>query len=56
MILSFKCKETEKIWNEKLSLRFPSQIQRAALKRLIQLNAAAELNDLKRPQEIVWKL
>lgn len=49
MILSFKCKETEKIWHEKLSLRFPSQIQRVALRKLIQLNAAAELNDLKAP-------
>lgn len=49
MIINFKCQETEKIWNEKISLHFPQQIQRVALRKLIQLHAAVVLSDLKIP-------
>ena len=49
MIKSFKCKETEQIWNGKKSRQFPGNIQNRALRKLRQLNAAQTLNDLKNP-------
>ena len=49
MIKSFKCKETEKIWNEEFSKKFPHDIQKKALQKLRMLNAASLLSDLKIP-------
>jgi len=49
MIVSFKCKETEKIWNQELSKRFPLSIQKVALRKLLMLNAAKSLQDLRVP-------
>lgn len=49
MILSFECKETEKIWNGVASKKFPRDIQDRALRKLRQLHAAQTLNDLKNP-------
>ena len=49
VILSFKCKETEKIWNQERSLRFPVSIQRIALRKLFMLHRAKELQDLRIP-------
>jgi len=49
MIKSFKCKETEKIWNEKFSKKFPNDIQKGALKKLLMIEAANYLSDLKIP-------
>ena len=37
MIKSFKCKETEKIWNEEFSKKLPQDIQKRALKKLMML-------------------
>lgn len=48
MIQSFADKETEKLWNEEQSRKWPS-IQRPALRKLIQLNAAVSLEDLRFP-------
>ena len=48
MIGSFADKETERLWNTGHSRIF-STIARPALRRLIQLNAAESLNDLKAP-------
>ena len=31
MIKTFKCKETEKIWNEEFSKKLPQEIQKRAL-------------------------
>ena len=49
MIRSFKCRETEKIFNRYKSTKLPSEIQRAALRKLRMLNRSETLNDLKVP-------
>ncbi|MES0489603.1 MAG: type II toxin-antitoxin system RelE/ParE family toxin [Leptospirales bacterium] len=49
MIDRFSCKETEKIWNQVYSKKFPSDIQAIALRKLIMINRATDLNDLKVP-------
>ncbi len=49
MIRSFKCKETERIWQGQLSRRFPSGIQNRALRKLRQLDATATVADLRNP-------
>ena len=49
MIKSFKCKETEKIWNEKFSKKLPHDIQKRALQKLRMLHVASVLDDLKIP-------
>lgn len=49
MIQSFKCKDTEKIFNRTFSKKFPNDIQRVALRKLRMLNRATILNDLKVP-------
>ncbi|PCI39242.1 MAG: plasmid maintenance system killer [Rhodospirillaceae bacterium] len=50
MIKSFKCKETEKIWNGFKSKSFPGDIQDRALRKLRQLDASQNLDDLKNPR------
>jgi len=45
MIKSFRNKETEKIFNRQLSSKLPENIQRIALKKMLILDAASELND-----------
>lgn len=49
MIKSFKCKETEKIWNEIFSKKLPVDIQKRALQKLRMINSAGVLDDLKVP-------
>ncbi len=49
MIRSFKCKETEKIFNRDFSKKFPNDIQRIALRKLRMLNRAQNLEDLRMP-------
>lgn len=49
MIRSFKDKETEKIWNQEYSKKFPKDIQRTVLRKLIMLNRIKNLVDLKIP-------
>ena len=49
MILSFKDKETELVYNEQFSKKLPHDIQRTALRKLIVLNFAISLEDLKIP-------
>ena len=49
MIKSFKCKETEKVWNEEFSKKLPQDIQKRALTKLRMLNVAGVLDDLKIP-------
>ncbi len=49
MIKNFKCKETEKIWKREFSNRFSKDIQTTARRKLIMLDAASTLNDLKIP-------
>lgn len=49
MIKSFKCKEIQKVWSGKFSKKLPSDIQGIALRKLIMLDAAEKLSDLKVP-------
>ncbi len=49
MIESFACAETGLIFSGQLSRRFPAGIQRVARRKLLQLNAAAQLRDLAVP-------
>ncbi len=49
MIKSFRDKESEKIFDRQLSSKLPKNIQRVARKKLVILDAAIELNDLRIP-------
>jgi proteic killer suppression protein len=49
MIKSFKCKETEKIYNRLFSQKLPQVIQKVAMKKLWMLDAATNLEELKIP-------
>lgn len=49
MILSYGCKETEKVARGRLSRKLPSEIQRVAARKLKLLNDSVELNDLRVP-------
>jgi toxin HigB-1 len=49
MIKSFHDKETEKIFSRQISSKLPQNIQRIARKKLVMLDAAAQLNDLRTP-------
>jgi len=49
MIQSFGNKETERLWESEISVCFRA-IRRVALRKLIQLNAAERIDDLKVPQ------
>jgi proteic killer suppression protein len=49
MIKSFRDKESEKIFDRQLSSKLPQNIQRVARKKLVILDAAIELNDLRIP-------
>lgn len=49
MILSFRCKETARIWRGQTSRKFPADIQERALRKLRQLDAARTGEDLKNP-------
>ena len=49
MIRSFKCKETERIWQGRIGRKFPGDIQDRALRKLRQLDAAAIVEDLRNP-------
>ena len=49
MIVSFKSKETEKIFRGRYSRKLPQNIQRIAARKLEQLNAATILDTLRIP-------
>ena len=49
MIISFKDKDTELIFNQEFSKRFPISIQKTALKKLIMIDNAKSIQDLKIP-------
>jgi toxin HigB-1 len=49
MIRTFKCKETEKIFNRQRSRKFPPPIQQVALRKLRMLNRSVTLTDLLIP-------
>ncbi len=49
MIKNFSDKETEKIYNQQFSRKLHQSIQRIALRKLIMLDNATCLNDLRIP-------
>ncbi len=49
MILSFRDKDTEAVWNGDVSRRLPREIQQVARRKLRMLNNAKTLNDLRIP-------
>jgi len=49
MIESFKCKETEKIFNRRFSKKLPTDIQQAALRKLRMLHRSTSVEDLRIP-------
>jgi proteic killer suppression protein len=49
MIRSFKCKETEKIFNRYFSKKLPTSIQQLAYRKLLILNNAQSLESLNHP-------
>ena len=49
MIKSFADKETEKVYNQIFSKKLPHNIQRVALRKLIMIDNAGCLEDLKVP-------
>ncbi|MDH3691878.1 MAG: type II toxin-antitoxin system RelE/ParE family toxin [Gammaproteobacteria bacterium] len=49
MIKSFRCRETEAIWQGTVSRRLPRGIQQTARRKLRMLNNARALNDLRIP-------
>ena len=57
MIYSFKCKETEKVFNRNVSEKFPVEIQKTALRKLRILNRAEDLlvSPGKRMEDVTQK-
>lgn len=49
MIKSFRCKETEKLFNRLLSKKLPQDIQVVAFRKLRMLNRSNTFNDLRVP-------
>lgn len=49
MIVDFRCKETERVWQGLFSGKLPHDIQKAALRKLRMLNNARVLEDLRIP-------
>ena len=49
MIKSFKCKETQKIFNGVFSRKFPSDIQTRAYNKLAAIHVSLTIEDLKSP-------
>jgi proteic killer suppression protein len=47
MIKSFRCKETEKLFLRQRSARFHPDVHRIALRKLLLLDAAEKLEDLR---------
>jgi toxin HigB-1 len=49
VIRSFRDKDTERLFHRELIRRLPQAIQRVALRKLVQLDAATTLDDLRVP-------
>jgi len=49
VIKSFKCRETERIYQGRFSRRLPRDIQRLAARKLEMLTSASQLKSLKIP-------
>jgi len=49
MVESFRCKETEKLFNRRHTKRLPPSIHKTAMRKLWMLDAATQLSDLRVP-------
>ena len=49
MIRSFACRETERLFNDETARRLPANIQHVARRKLVMLNQARQLDDLRSP-------
>lgn len=49
MIKSFRCKDTQKVFNRKLSRKFVSDFRRVALRKLLLIDAVENLESLNVP-------
>lgn len=49
MILTFACRDTERIWDMLPTRRFPPEVQRAARRKLVMIDAAQAVQDLRTP-------
>lgn len=49
MIKSFKDNETEKVWNEQISRKFSTEMQKRALRKLRLLDSSEKIKDLRIP-------
>jgi len=49
MIKSFKCKESAKIFNREFSKKLPTTIQKVTYRKLIMIDSAVDIEDLKVP-------
>ncbi len=49
MIKNFRCKESEKLFQRHKGSRFPDEIQKIARRKLLLLDAASDVNDLRIP-------
>ncbi|MEE8484531.1 MAG: type II toxin-antitoxin system RelE/ParE family toxin [Nitrospinota bacterium] len=49
MIKGFKCKETKKIFNEKVSRKFPADIQQIVFRKLEMIDASVKVKNLAVP-------
>ena len=55
MIKSFNDRYTGAVFRRRRVSKLPIDIQRRAQKKLMILNNSTDLNDLRIPQEIIWK-
>jgi len=49
MIKSFRCKETKKVFSRRFSKKLPVSIQEGSRQKLVILDSATTLNDLRIP-------
>ena len=49
MIKSFRDKETEKVYHQQFSIKLPQDVQKIALRKLLMLDNASGLSDLRVP-------
>lgn len=50
MIKSFACKETQKVMLSRFSQKFPKEIQERSMNKLLLLDAASTICELRMPQ------
>ncbi|NOZ90738.1 MAG: type II toxin-antitoxin system RelE/ParE family toxin [Epsilonproteobacteria bacterium] len=49
MIKTFRCKETHKVYERKFSKKLPHDIQRMAYRKLLMIDSAINIDDLRIP-------